>query len=79
MFNSFDPLPVNVKLDKQASDIPWPPTPPVTAARRQIQSGSSLDLRLACGESHSKFTFNLYKYPANSAQNQVNQVRYQHY
>ena len=62
-------------MDKEAVDIPWPPTPPATAPRpRQVQSGSSLDLCVACGDSHSTFCFSLYKYPTNNPQNQIKQV-----
>ena len=73
VLNSFESFPVRVKLDKEATDIPWPPAPPATAPR-QVQSGSSLDLCVACGDSYSIFSFSLYKYPANNPQIQLKQV-----
>lgn len=54
---------MRINLNKQATNLPWPPTPPATEPR-QVTSGSSLDLCVACGDSHSTFTFSLYKYPA---------------
>ena len=72
-FCSFESYPVTVKLDKEANSVPWPPCSPAIVPR-QVQSGSSFDLCVACGDSHSTFCFSLYKYPANNSQNQVKQV-----
>ena len=64
---SFEPFPLKVALDRQATDLPWPPGPPPTEPRK-IRQGSSVDLRVACGDSHSTFSFSVFKYPANQTE-----------
>ena len=55
---------MKVGFDRRATDLPWPPAPPPNDPRN-IMEGSSIDLRVACGDSHSTFSFSLYKFPAN--------------
>ena len=59
---SFEPYPQKVHLDEMAGNLEWPPRAPPTEPEETTTS-SMLDLRVLCGDSHSTFTFSLYRYP----------------
>lgn len=65
---------MRVNLDEQATDVLWPPSPPVNEPRR-CKQGSSFDLCVTCGDSHSTFSFSLFKYPASQTELKKNQVK----
>ncbi len=59
---SFEPYAQKIHLDKMARNLEWPPRVPSTEPE-DVTTSSRVDLRLLCGDSHSTFTFSLYRYP----------------
>ena len=62
MYFSFEPFAQNIHLNKEATDLEWPPKVPDIEPDKTTKS-SIFDLRVLCGDSHSSFLFSLYKYP----------------
>lgn len=62
VYSSFEPFAQKVHLNKDATDLDWPPKVPDVEPDKTTKS-SIFDLRVLCGDSHSSFLFSLYKYP----------------
>lgn len=58
----FEPFSQRICIDKQATSLEWPPKAPETEPREHMYA-NSFDLSVNCGDSHSTFQFNLYKFP----------------